>query len=68
MKYAIGIELGSTRIKAIAIDEKHKPVISGEYTWASDYQNGIWTYNIEEVWSGLKTALSAMKDLKKLNL
>lgn len=66
MKYAIGIELGSTRIKAIAIDEKHKPVISGEYTWASDYQNGIWTYNIEEVWSGLKTALSAIKELKKI--
>ena len=40
----LGIELGSTRIKAVAIDEKHTPVSSGDYTWASSFENGIWTY------------------------
>ncbi|MBR2888722.1 MAG: ATPase [Oscillospiraceae bacterium] len=53
----LGIELGSTRIKAVAIDEKHIPVSSGDYTWKSTYENGIWTYGLEEVWTGLKTAL-----------
>lgn len=60
MKCALGIELGSTRIKAVAIDECHKVAFSGEYTWASRYENGIWTYDVEKVWEGLKTALSAL--------
>lgn len=62
MKTCLGIELGSTRIKAIAIDEGFKPVSSGDYTWASRYENGIWTYPLEEVWTGLKTALSQVND------
>ena len=40
-KTALGIELGSTRIKAIAINDKHIPVYSGDYTWASSYENGV---------------------------
>ena len=39
----LGIELGSTRIKAAAIDEAYVPVSSGDYTWASTFANGIWT-------------------------
>ena len=54
----LGIELGSTRIKAVAIDERFKPTSSGNYTWASAYENGVWTYPLDEVWTGLKTALS----------
>ena len=54
----LGIELGSTRIKAVAIDERFKPTSSGNYTWASAYENGVWTYPLGEVWTGLKTALS----------
>ncbi|MDD6479652.1 MAG: FGGY family carbohydrate kinase, partial [Oscillospiraceae bacterium] len=54
----LGIELGSTRIKAVAIDDKYNPVSSGDYTWSSSFENGIWTYDIEKVWEGLKTALS----------
>lgn len=56
----LGIEFGSTRIKAVAIDEKHEPVSSGDYTWASTYENGIWTYSLDQVWQGLKTALSGV--------
>ena len=58
----LGIELGSTRIKAVAIDEKHIPVSSGDFTWKSTYENGIWTYDLAEVWTGLKKALSGVKN------
>ena len=58
MTTCLGIELGSTRIKAVAIDGGFKPVSSGDYTWASRYENGVWTYSLEEVWTGLKSALS----------
>ena len=58
----LGIELGSTRIKAVTIDENHVPVSSGDYTWASRYENGIWTYDLDEVWVGLNAALSGIKD------
>ena len=61
MKTCLGIELGSTRIKAAAIGENHAPVSSGDYTWASSYENGIWTYSLDEVWTGLKSALSGVK-------
>ncbi len=62
----LGIELGSTRIKAVVIDEKHIPVSSGEYTWKSSYQNGIWTYEIAEVWKGLKAALAGIEDRQQI--
>ena len=61
-KTYLGIELGSTRIKAVAIDETHTPVSSGDYTWASTLENGIWTYDLQEVWTGLKTALSGIEN------
>ena len=58
---ALGIELGSTRIKAVTINEHHTPVSSGDYTWASSYENGVWTYSLDEVWTGLKAALSGVE-------
>ena len=57
----LGIELGSTRIKAVTIDERHTPVSTGDYTWASSYENGVWTYSLDEVWKGLKAALSGVE-------
>ena len=57
----LGVELGSTRIKAVAIDENHIPVSTGDYTWKSTYENGIWTYDLAEVWAGLKAALSGIE-------
>ena len=62
MKTCLGIELGSTRIKAVAIDGQFKPVSSGDYTWASRYENGVWTYPLEEVWTGLKSALTRVEN------
>lgn len=62
----LGIELGSTRIKAVAINEKHIPVSSGDYTWASTYINGVWTYSLDAVWTGLKAALSGVDDRESI--
>ncbi len=62
MNTYLGIELGSTRIKAVAVDESFRPVSSGDYTWASRYENGVWTYSLEEVWTGLRAALSAVEN------
>ena len=61
-EHVLGIELGSTRIKAVAIDEKHILVSSGDYTWKSTYENGIWTYDLAEAWTGLKAALSGIEN------
>ena len=58
----LGLELGSTRIKAVAIDETYTPVSSGDYTWKSSYVDGIWTYDLDEVWKGLKAAVSGVEN------
>lgn len=56
----LGLELGSTRIKAVTIDSHYTPVSSGDYTWKSSYENGVWTYALDEVWTGLKAALQGI--------
>ena len=50
----LGIELGSTRIKAVLIDVDKSPVASGSYDWENQYVDHIWTYDINEVWKGLQ--------------
>ena len=50
----LGIEFGSTRIKAVLIGEDHDPIASGSYEWENQYENGIWTYSLEAVWTGLQ--------------
>ena len=62
MRTYLGIEFGSTRIKAVTIDENHVPVSSGDYTWASSFENGIWTYDLRQVWDGVKAALSGVEN------
>jgi sugar (pentulose or hexulose) kinase len=53
-KTALGIEFGSTRIKAVLIGEDHTPLASGSYEWENRYENGVWTYRLEDVWTGLQ--------------
>lgn len=53
-KTILGIELGSTRIKAVLIDEDRSPVASGSYEWENQYVDRIWTYAIDDVWKGLQ--------------
>ena len=49
---SLGIELGSTRIKAVLVGDTCKPVAQGDFTWENRLENGIWTYPLEEVWQG----------------
>ena len=58
----LGIELGSTRIKAVLIDGSCKPVASGSYDWENQLENGIWTYALDEVWKGLQGSYAALKE------
>ena len=51
---SLGMELGSTRIKAVLIDAAHTPLAQGEFTWENRLQNGIWTYPMEEVRQGVQ--------------
>jgi sugar (pentulose or hexulose) kinase len=52
----LGIELGSTRIKAVLISEDYKPVAMGGYAWENRLENGIWTYDLEDAWTGLRAS------------
>jgi sugar (pentulose or hexulose) kinase len=53
-KTVLGIEFGSTRIKAVLIGEDHTPLASGSYDWENRYENGVWTYSLEDIWTGLQ--------------
>jgi sugar (pentulose or hexulose) kinase len=61
-KTALGVEFGSTRIKAVLIGEDHLPIASGSYEWENRYENGIWTYSLEDVWNGLQESYRALRD------
>ena len=50
----LGIELGSTRIKAVLIDEDHNPIAVGDHEWENRLDDGIWTYTLDDIWEGLK--------------
>lgn len=53
-KAVLGIEFGSTRIKAVLVDEKNKPIASGAHDWENRLENGIWTYSLDDIWNGLQ--------------
>src|SRR5512147_2621578 len=59
-KTALGVEFGSTRIKAVLIGEDHTPIASGSYDWENRYENGVWTYHLEDVWAGLQESYRAL--------
>ena len=61
-KTALGIEFGSTRIKAVLIDDKYHPIASGSYEWENRYENGIWTYSLDDIRKGLQ---GSYKELTK---
>lgn len=53
-KAVLGIEFGSTRIKAVLVDENNKPIASGAHDWENRLENGIWTYSLDDIWTGLQ--------------
>ncbi|MDR0720211.1 MAG: FGGY-family carbohydrate kinase [Treponema sp.] len=61
-KTFLGIELGSTRIKAVLIDETHNPIASGGFDWENRLEDGVWTYHIDDVWKGLKESFAKLND------
>lgn len=60
-KSYLGIELGSTRIKAILINRQHQVLATGSSTWENRLQDGYWVYDMEQVWSGLQAAYADLK-------
>ena len=58
----LGIELGSTRIKAVLLDENRNILTVSSHEWENLYENGVWTYRLEDVWSGLQDAYSKLKE------
>ncbi len=61
-KTALGIEFGSTRIKAVLVDETHQPVAMGTYDWENRLENNIWTYSLEDIWKGLQGCYRSLKE------
>lgn len=53
-KAVLGIEFGSTRIKAVLIDGESKPIAQGSHEWENRLENGLWTYSLEDIWSGVQ--------------
>ncbi len=65
-KASIGIEFGSTRIKAILVGEELIPIASGSYDWENSLENGVWTYSLEEIHTGLRECFaSLMSDVQE---
>ncbi len=65
-KTALGIEFGSTRIKAVLVDENNTPIASGSHEWENRLENGVWTYTLDDIWTGLQDCYADMlKDVKE---
>ncbi len=62
----LGIELGSTRIKAVLIDQENKPIAQGSHTWENQLVDGLWSYSIDAIWSGLQDSYADLRhDVQK---
>ena len=57
----LGIEFGSTRIKAVLIDPENKPIAQGSHTWENQLVNGLWTYSVDAVWYGLQDCYADLR-------
>ena len=65
-KAILGIEFGSTRIKAVLIDQENKPIAQGSHTWENQLVDGLWTYSIDAIWNGLQDCYADLrKDVNK---
>lgn len=57
---SLGIELGSTRVKAVLVTDDFNTVASGDYTWENELVNNIWTYSVDHIWEGIHTSYAQM--------
>ncbi len=60
-KAILGIEFGSTRIKAVLIDQENKPIAQGDHEWENQLVDGLWTYSTEAIWFGLEDAYANLR-------
>ena len=60
-KAILGIEFGSTRIKAVLIDENNQPIAQGSHQWENQLVDGLWTYSIEAIWNGLQNCYASLR-------
>ena len=60
-KTTLGIELGSTRIKAVLIDENHIPVATGSREWENQLVDGVWTYSMDAIHNGLQACYADLR-------
>ena len=60
-KAILGIEFGSTRIKAVLIDEENKPIAQGSHEWENQLIDGLWTYSTEAIWYGLQDCYADLR-------
>ena len=60
-KAILGIEFGSTRIKAVLIDEENKPIAQGSHDWENQLVDGLWTYSVEAIWYGLQDCYANLR-------
>ena len=56
----LGVEFGSTRIKAVLIGSDHVSIASGSFDWENRFENGVWTYRLEDVWRGLQASYAEL--------
>ena len=57
----LGIELGSTRIKGVLIDENHNVAASGSFSWENSLVDGVWTYKLEDAVAGVRACYAALR-------
>lgn len=65
-KAVLGIEFGSTRIKAVLVDAQNKPIAQGSHSWENQLVDGLWTYSLDAIWDGLRDCYSdLLKDVRE---
>ena len=57
---ALGIEFGSTRIKAVLVDDTNAPIASGGHAWENRLENGVWTYHLDDIWKGIQSCYQSL--------
>ncbi|WP_281626700.1 xylulokinase [Segatella salivae] len=61
-KAVLGIEFGSTRIKAILVAPNNQPIAQGSFTWENKIVDGLWTYSVDDIWNGLQECYMALRE------
>ena len=64
-KAVLGIELGSTRIKAVLVDQRGSVIETGGFDWENSLIDGVWTYSLKEVWAGIQKCYKNLSERLK---